>query len=134
MNNVNQTEALNTLIHSLEERRIIEFKALKEQLRITGESLRPINLIKTAANELTENKNLRTYLIQAGIGLAVTFLTKKLFTSSGSNKTTRFVGNIAETGLNSLTANQAALIRIAAPFVFGMIIDAIKNRRKRSRS
>jgi hypothetical protein len=133
MNNVATPEALRELIRSLEERRETEFNALKGQLRLAGESLRPVNLIKSAANELTENKNLKSYLIQAGIGLAITLLTKKLFSASKENKATNLVGNFAEMGLNGLTANQAALIKTAAPILIGFIINAIRSRRKKSK-
>jgi len=129
MSSVNQTEALNTIILSLEEKRMNEFRLLKEQLRLTGESLKPVNLIKSAANELTGNSNLRTYLIQAGIGLAVGLLTKKLMATTKTYKSINLVRNIAELGLNKLPANQAALIKMAAPIVLGLIINAIKNRR-----
>lgn len=77
MSTVHQTEALTTMIQSLEARRANELSELKAQLHLTGESMRPVNLIKSAANELTGNKNVKSYLLQAGIGLAVGFLTKK---------------------------------------------------------
>lgn len=132
MNTVNQTAALNAIIHSLEEKRANEFSSLKEQLRLTGQSLKPVNLIKSAANELTGNSNIKSYLIQAGIGLAITLLTKKLLTTAKSSRTTNFVGNMAEMGLNKLTANQVALIKMATPLVLGLIINVIKNRRRRA--
>jgi len=129
MSNVIQTEALNALILSLEEKRMNEFKSLKGYLRLTGESLKPINLIKTAANELTDNRNLRSNLIKAGIGLAVSLLTKKLLDMSKANKTSNMIGNFAELGLNKLAPNQAALIKMAAPIVLGLIFNAIQNKR-----
>ncbi len=129
MSNVNQSEALNALILSLETKRMNEFGSLKEQLRLTGESLKPVNLIKSAADELTGNSRLKSYLIKAGIGLAAGLLTKKLLTTTKENRATKLVGNIAEMGLNNLTANQYALIKTATPIVIGWIMNAIKNRR-----
>ena len=134
MHKVSQTETLQAMILSLEEKSRMELDVLKGQLRRAGESLRPVNLIKSAAHELTENKNLKSYLIQAGIGLGITLLTKKIFTASKENKAANLVGNFAEMGLNSLTANQATLIKTAAPILIGLIINAIKNRRKKSAS
>ena len=133
MSKNNQAESLNAIILSLEERKTNEFKSLKDHLRLTGESLKPANLLKSAANELTHNKNLKSYLIQAGIGLAVSLLTKKVVDSTRQNKTSAMISNMAELGLNKLTANQIALIKIAAPLVFSLIFNAIKNRKKKSR-
>ncbi len=129
MSNLNQTEALNEIIHALEEKRMGEFRSLREQLRLTGESLKPVNLIKSAVNEFTGNSNVKSYLIQAGIGLAIGLLTKKILATTKAHQPTNMVGNIVELGMNKLTANHSAIIKVVAPIVLGLIINTIKNRR-----
>ncbi|MFZ1677636.1 MAG: hypothetical protein WBP41_01360 [Saprospiraceae bacterium] len=131
MSTVHQTEALTTMIQSLEERRANELSELKAQLHLTGESMKPINLIKSAANELTGNKNVKSYLLQAGIGMAVGLLTKNVVENSKTSRNSKLVGNIAEMGLNNLTANQYAMVKLAAPLVFGLIVNFIKTRREK---
>ncbi|MGB3079532.1 MAG: hypothetical protein WBB31_10685 [Saprospiraceae bacterium] len=131
MSTVHQTEALTTMIQSLEARRANELSELKAQLHLTGESMRPVNLIKSAANELTGNKNVKSYLLQAGIGLAVGFLTKKAVEDSKVNRNGKLIGNMAEMGLNNLTANQYAMVKLAAPIVFGLIVNFIKTRKEK---
>lgn len=131
MSTVNQTEALSTMIHSLEERRVKELKELKAQLHLTGESMKPVNLIKSAANELTGNRNVKSYLLQAGVGLAVGLLTKKIAENSKTGSNGKLVGNIAEMGLNNLTANQYGMIKLAAPLLFGIIVSFIKKRKEK---
>jgi hypothetical protein len=131
MSTVHHTEALTTMIQSLEERRVNELNELKAQLHLTGESMKPINLIKSAANELTGNKNVKSYLLQAGVGLAVGFLTKKMTEDSKMSRNGKLIGNVAEMGLNNLTANQYGMIKLAAPLVFGLIVNFIKSRREK---
>lgn len=131
MSTVNNTEALATMIHSLEERKTNELNELKAQLHLAGESMKPANLIKSAANELTGNKNVKAYLLQAGVGLAVGFLTKKLAEDSKTNRNGKLIGNIAEMGLNNLTANQYSMIKVAAPIFFGLIVNFIKKRKEK---
>lgn len=131
MSTINQTETLNNLIYSLEEKRKGELISLRAQLHLTGESLKPANLIKSAANELTGNKSVKSYLIQAAIGLAIGLITKKVFSSVKTNRSRNLMGNIAEMGLSKLPLNGPAIIRIAAPIVFGLIASAIKNRRRK---
>ncbi|HZV68503.1 MAG TPA: hypothetical protein VFG10_03135 [Saprospiraceae bacterium] len=131
MNNTNQSEALNSLILSLEERRTQEFKALKDQLKATGESLKPANLIKSAAEELTGNKQLRTYLLQAGIGLAVSLVTKKFLTPPQGNSTSTIAASISKLGLKKLTPRHIALIEMLAPLLIGFVVSAIKRKKKK---
>ena len=132
MSHIQQTAALNSIIHSLEEKRLNELSTLKAQLRLTGESMKPSNLIKTAANELTGNKTIKTALIQAAIGLAIGFATKKIMAANKTSSPSNFIGNMAEMGLHKLTGNRSALIKIAAPIIVGFIVNLIKNRRRRS--
>ncbi len=131
MSTVHHTEALTTMIQSLEERRLNELSELKAQLHLTGESMKPVNLIKSAANELTGNKNIKSYLLQAGVGLAVGYLTKKLVESSKTNPKSKLIGNIAEMGLNNLTANQYSVVKVAAPLLFGLVVSFIKKRKEK---
>ncbi len=131
MSTVHHTEELTTMIRSLEEKRTNELNELKAQLHLTGESMKPINLIKSAANELTGNKNVKSYLLQAGVGLAIGFLTKKLAEDSKVNRNSKLIGNMAEMGLNNLTANQYSMIKMATPLLFGVIVSFIKKRKER---
>jgi len=135
MSNTNQSEALNSLILSLEERRTQEFRALKDQLKATGESLKPANLIKSAAEELTGNKQLRTYLIQAGIGLAVSLATKKLLSpakvSNTSDSTSNIAVSLAKLGFKKLTPRHLAIIEMLAPLLIGFVVSAIKRKKKK---
>ena len=131
MSTVDQTESLTALIHSLEARRKDELISLKAQLHLTGESMKPGNLIKSAANELTGDKTIKSYLIQAGIGLAVGFLTKKILEATKGNRPDNLIGKIAEIGLNKMSFNGSGVIKIAAPIVLGLIVNAIKNRRRK---
>ncbi len=131
MSTVNQTDAITKMIHSLEERRSNELNELKAQLHLTGESMKPVNLIKSAANELTANKNVKSYLLQAGVGLAVGLLTKKLVEDSKVSRNGKLIGNMAEMGLNNLTANQYSMIKVAAPLLIGLVVNFIKTRREK---
>ena len=131
MSTLNQTEEITALIRSLEEKRKNELNELKAQLHLTGESMKPANLLKSAANELTHNKTVKSYLIQAGIGLIIGLVTKKIINVSQNHKPKNLFGYIAEAGLNKLTFNGPAIVKIAAPIVFGLIATAIKNRRRK---
>ncbi|MEO6132304.1 MAG: hypothetical protein ABIQ02_10685 [Saprospiraceae bacterium] len=127
----NSNETLNALILSLEDQRKQDFQALKQQLKETGESLKPVNLIKSAVGEVTDNKELKSFLIQAGIGIVVSLITKKVISSARQSNTANLVGNVAALGLKRLTPTQAAIIRLAAPVVIGFVLKSIQRMRNR---
>ncbi|MEP6701193.1 MAG: hypothetical protein ABJA85_07750 [Bacteroidota bacterium] len=131
MSKTNLTDNINALILTLEDQRKQDFQVLKQQLKVTGESLKPVNLIKSAVAEVTGNKELKSYLIQAGIGLAVGFFAKKLLANSKATTTSSLLGSVAAVGLKRLTPTQAALIRLAAPIVFGFVVKTISKIRKK---
>lgn len=136
MSTTHQTDTLNALINSLEEQRNNQLSALKSQLHLTGESLKPTNLMKSVASEFTDNKKFKTYLIQAGIGLAIGLVTKKLLAAKAQHNSTNLVGSIADFGfsklnLTRLTPQQISLIKVVAPIAFGMIAKLINNRKRK---
>ncbi|MEP6645880.1 MAG: hypothetical protein ABJC12_02225 [Saprospiraceae bacterium] len=131
MSKAKSTDSINALILSLEHQSKQDFHALKQQLKVTGESLKPVNLIKSAVAEVTGNKELKTYLIQAGVGIALSFFAKKLLVNSKANTASSLIGGAAVLGLKRLTPAQATLIRLAAPIVFGFVVKTIKKIRKK---
>jgi len=137
MKNDHQTEELNAAIQALEIRRKGELNEMKTQLRLTGQSLKPGNLIKSAISDITTSHHLKSYLIKAGIGLAIGLITKKLTQTrpriSEPQKKNNFFSEIADAGMKHLTTKKAAIIETAIPIVAGIIIKAIQNR-KRKRS
>jgi hypothetical protein len=122
---------IDDMIHSLEAKRMSELNSLKAQLRLTGESFKPANLMKSAAEEFTSNKKLKSYIIQAGIGLILSLITKKIVKATRSRKASSLVENVADASLNHLTSNQAALVKIAAPILVGLAINLIRRKKRK---
>lgn len=131
MNKVNLTESLNSSIAMLEQKKREEFQTLKEQLRITGESLKPANLIKGALRDVTGSSQFKSILIKAALGLAVGFVAKKIVASSQHNKKNKMIGNALQYGAAYLASNRNSLLKTAGIAVANSIISGIKNRRQR---
>lgn len=131
MNKVNPTESLNASIAMLEQKKTEEFQTLKEQLRATGESLKPANLIKGALRDVTGSSQFKSILIKAALGLAAGFIAKKIVASSQHSKKNKMIGNALQYGAAFLASNRNSLLKTAGIAVANSIITGIKNRRQR---
>lgn len=124
-----QSKDIDTAIKALEERRMMELAALKGQLKETGQSLKPANIIKSAVSDLTSNNNFKSYIMKAAIGLAIGLLSKRLLKSKGKAQPENFVSRVMEKSLGKLSPTQIKLIEFAAPIIIGIIIKAISKKR-----
>lgn len=133
MSKINPNDSLSTSISLLEQKRNADFNALKEQLRATGESMKPANLLKEALRDITGSHEFRSVLIKAGLGIALGFLAKKLVTSQSENKTHRVVGNALQYGISFLAAERNNLLKSAGMYVANHVIQSIRERRMAKR-
>ncbi len=133
MSKVKPTDSLNTSISLLEQKRDADFRALKDHLRVTGDSMRPANLIKGAISDITGSPQIRSVLIKAGIGLALGFLAKKLITSESQNKKHRMLGNALQYGISFLAADRNNLLKSAGIYAANHFMQVIRERRMQRR-
>jgi hypothetical protein len=104
-------ESLKESIRVLEIRQAEEGRELKEQFKITYESLKPVNLIKSSLNELTGSVEIRNSLFETIVSILSGYLTKKLMVSSKSNPLVKILGALLQFGVTSLVAKNAESIR-----------------------
>lgn len=104
-------DSLKESIRLLEIRQAEEGQALKEQFRITFESLKPVNLIKSSINELTGSAEIKNSLFETIVSILTGYLTKKMMVSSKSNPFMKILGAVLQFGVTSLVAKNAESIR-----------------------
>ena len=131
MNKINPSDSLNSSISLLEQKRAADFIPLKQQLRETGESLKPGNIIKSAVRDISGSSHFKSVLIKAAIGLAIGFVAKKVVTSQKHDKKTRLMGNALQYGLSFLAANRNNFIQSAGSYAVRQLVGAYKKRRMR---
>jgi hypothetical protein len=112
MANQHAVESLRELIRILEIKQAEEGKILKDQFKITYESLKPVNFIKNSLKELTSSSELKGNLFESVTALLTGFITRKILVSSKSNILTKILGLIMQFGVSSLVARNADTIRI----------------------
>jgi len=111
-------DSLKESIRLLEIRQVEEGQALKEQFRITYESLKPLNLIKSSLNELTSSVEIKNSLFETIVSILTGYLTKKMMVSSKSNPFMKILGALLQFGVTSIVAKNAESIR---NYIMGII-------------
>lgn len=126
-------EVLQDTITLLEQKRQKDLLELKQQLRATGQSLKPSNMIKDVVHEVTESKQLKSFLIKAAIGLAVGFAAKKFMERKRQkvNVKNKLLGDVLSYGLNILVARRNGLIKAAGFYAANQLLNAFQKKRAR---
>ena len=110
----NETDALNEQIIVLENKRNMQLRLLTEQFHISYESLKPINIIKSAFREVTSSPDLKKNVVNTAIGIGTGTITKNLLLGSTHNPIKRLFGNIIQFTIANVVANHGDGIKYKA--------------------
>jgi hypothetical protein len=105
------SDKLKESIRLLEFRQVEEGKILKEQFKLTYESLKPVNLIKSTLKELAGTSELKINLFETIVSILTGYLTKKILIRSKSNIFMKMLGVLLQFGVTNVVANNAESIR-----------------------
>lgn len=130
---INPSDSLNSSISFLEQKRNNELQELKQQLRYTGESLKPANLLKSVVKDMTSSPQFKSIVIKAAIGIAAGFLAKKLLTKQRSNMKNQLLGNAIQYGVTFLASKRNNFLKAAGIYVANQLIETIRERRLQRR-
>ncbi len=96
---INNSKDLDMAIATLESRKVMQEKLLRNQYNETVESFKPKNLLKSAFKSATENGSTSGMLLKAAGNIGTTMLGGKLLAGSG------ILNKIAGTALNAGAAD-----------------------------
>lgn len=111
MSKQSAVDSLKESIRLLELRQAEDGRLLKEQFRITYESLKPVNLIKSSILELTSSTEVKNNLFESLLAVISGYLSKNIITSK-SNIFMKIFRIFAHFGLSNLIISNAESIRI----------------------
>ena len=121
MPNITNSEDLRAAIIELEAKRLSQEKELREQLRLTYESIQPINLIKSTYDQIATSENLKKELINTSIGLAVGYISKSLFEKLSHSPVKKLIGTAILFGVTSTVAKNPDAVKKVAKAAFNLI-------------
>jgi hypothetical protein len=111
MKKLNKTDALNEAIKLLEAKQAIELKELTNQFSYTYESLKPVNLVKTTLNQVSNSAEIKGNLMSNIIGITTGFLSKKILFGSSINPIKRGLGTILQYAITNVVSKNADPIK-----------------------
>lgn len=98
----------------LETKQLNEKNLLKEQFRLSFDSLKPINLIKDAFEDLTNLSGLKGNALDASLSIATGYLSKKIVVGSSGNVFKNIFGSIVQVAVTSMALKNADEIKSMA--------------------
>jgi len=104
-------DSLKESIRLLEIRQAEEGEQLREQFKITYESLKPINLIKNSLNDIVNSAEIKNSLFETIVSLISGYLTQKFIVNSKSNVFVKLLGVLMQFGITNLVSKNAETIR-----------------------
>ncbi|MEO8760108.1 MAG: hypothetical protein ABI388_03290 [Bacteroidia bacterium] len=111
MENKSQMQLLDERIYSLKNKQTEELILVKEQFHVVYESVKPMNLIKSAFHDMTSSSDTKNGLVDSAIGLATGFLSKKLLFGSSINPIKNILGSVLQQAVSNIVANHAEGIK-----------------------
>lgn len=107
MEKINETTALRNSIILLKAKQAEELQLLKEQMHLTYETLKPLNLIKNTFKQAVASPEIKNGLVNNAIGLATGYLSKKVLVGATHNPFKKILGAIIEFSVASYVAKRA---------------------------
>ena len=124
------TQILHREIIFLERKRSEEFKELKEQLHTTYESLKPINLLKSTFEEVTQSPDIKRDIGKAAIGMFSGYLLKKLVFTSSVNPFKILAGVAFQALATNVAAKNSDKIKETGINIFEIVKALIKPKKR----
>lgn len=118
MQNITSAIELRKQIQLLEIEQAFSEKLLKEQLYITYESFKPINLIKNALSEVATSPSLIDNIIGGVVGLATGYLTKKIVIGASGGIFKKVLGSLMQFGVTSAVSQHPDAIKSVGKYIF----------------
>ncbi len=105
-----------------------EGKLLKAQFHLTYESLKPVNILKSAIKTIITAPDLKANLVNTAIGMTTGFIAKKLFTAGSANPLVKLFGSLVATFVSNGVTKNGDEIRSAGSVLLKKIINTPADR------
>ena len=125
MNLKTESDTLKETIVFLQDKQAQELSVLREQFYTTYESIKPINLLKNAIDEITTSGEIKNNLIANVIGLATGYISKKVIIGASHNPVKNIFGTLLQFAIANVVSKHSETIKSTV----GNILQRIfKNR------
>lgn len=112
MRKPNAADSLKETIRLLEIRHAEEGREFKEQFKLTYESLKPANIIKSTIRDLAYSVEVKNNLFDTVLSLISSFMAKRILKDSKSGFFARIFRVMAHFGITNMITNNSEEIRL----------------------
>jgi len=126
MQKINTGISLREAIVLLEIKRAVEEKSLREQLHLTYESMKPINIIRNTYHEIAESEDLKDNLVNTSVGLVIGYLSKTLFEGVSHSPVRKLIGTVILFGITNAVRKNPEVVKSVANGLFNVIRSGIE--------
>lgn len=126
MEKITSITELRKAILQLEIKQSEDKLLLKEQFRISYESMKPVNVFKNSIKDLISSTDLINNLFSASLGLAAGYLTKKAAVGSSHNPLKQIMGVFLQLGVSSVVTKNASGIKSV---LLGLLRNNLRKRK-----
>ena len=111
MQTITSVAGLKNSILLLEAEQSIKGQLLKDQVFLTYESLKPVNLIKHTLKEISSSPYLIDNISGSAMGLLSGFLSRKIFVGTSGNLIKKLIGSVLQFGVTNIVAQNSDVIK-----------------------
>lgn len=111
MKNISSSADLKNAIQILEVEYGNQALALKEQVFLAYESVKPVNLIKNALHDISASPYLIDNILGTALGIASGFLTNTIFVGASGNMVRKLLGSVLQFGVSNVVADHPDTIK-----------------------
>ncbi|MEX0988507.1 MAG: hypothetical protein WD052_13595 [Bacteroidales bacterium] len=122
MKEITNSASLKEVIQILEAEQTVKGHDLKDQFRLTYESLKPINIIREAVNEFSEAPGGINSVFGTGVGLLTGFLSRKVIVGNSGNLFRRLLGSYLQFSVSNAVANHSEGINNVGRYILELLI------------
>jgi hypothetical protein len=118
MQKITSTTSLKEAIRQAEEEQAANKQLFKEQLHITAERLKPVNLIKSTLNEAFTSPDFMNIILGAVVGQTAGYVSRKAVVGKTKNPIRKLFGSLLQTGIAALLTTYGDTIKETAVIIF----------------
>jgi hypothetical protein len=111
MQKLNSATDIKDLIGQLENQQAVELKILREQMHLTYESIKPINLVRNTFKEVVASEELTDNIVNTSVGLAAGYVSKSLFEKASHSPFRKLLGTALLFGVTNLVAKNPHTVK-----------------------
>jgi hypothetical protein len=111
MKKISAAMELKESIQILESQQTAKGLILKEQMYITYETLKPINILKKTLQDVSASPYLIDNILGSAVGMTSGFLSKRIFVGTSGNLLRKLLGSILQFGVTNVVAQHADTIK-----------------------